>query len=411
MFQFGFYSSLLLIFFVHGLVYSILLFKKSLVNKNPSDKWLSLFLILCILYISPWMLGFAGWYDTQPYRNILFYTPFQHLYLIGPVVYFYVQSLLNPSFRFDKKQYIHLVPGIVYLLLSLLIVLTDKVFSRQAYFITDNSDPDFADWYQYSGFISQLFYFIASMRYYRLYRKLMVQVTSYADLLVFRWVRNFLVAFLIMLLLRLLFNVLSYMPAFSKFTYVGPWWEYFSFSIIFYFIAINGFSNNLETRIPFRLDLLSYRPLLLLPASTAAEFQNDHVEEAEVVEINDSPTKIPQENELVTEWKPKILNMVLHERIFEDPELSLSMLAGRLGTNVSVISKVINQGFGLNFNDFINHHRIEAVKEKIISGDHKTHTILSLAFDCGFNSKATFNRAFKKYTGQSPKEWIDQHGS
>jgi len=76
LFQFSFYSSLLLIFFVHGLVYAILLWRKSVVNDSMPDRWLSLFLFLCIIYIAPWMLGFAGWYDTLPYLDYIFYFPF-----------------------------------------------------------------------------------------------------------------------------------------------------------------------------------------------------------------------------------------------------------------------------------------------------------------------------------------------
>ncbi len=133
-FTFGFYSSLLLIFFVHGLVYSILLFKKGIQNEIPSYKWLSLFLLLCVLYISPWMLGFGGWYDKQPYRDVLFYTPLQHLFFMGPVIFFYVQSLLNPSFKFSKKEWLHLLPGILYILYSLVMVITDKVILKRYYF-------------------------------------------------------------------------------------------------------------------------------------------------------------------------------------------------------------------------------------------------------------------------------------
>ena len=87
-FQFGLRSSLLLIFFVHGLVYSVLLWRKGIVNESVSDKWLSAFLLLCVLYISPWMLGFGGWYDKQPFRDFLFYMPMQHLFLMGPIVFF-----------------------------------------------------------------------------------------------------------------------------------------------------------------------------------------------------------------------------------------------------------------------------------------------------------------------------------
>ena len=83
-------------------------------------------------------------------------------------------------------------------------------------------------------------------------------------------------------------------------------------------------------------------------------------------------------------------------------------LAKKLKTNIAVVSKTINQGFGLNFNDFINNYRIEAVKEMFAKGKHKKSTLIGIAYDCGFNSKATFNRAFKKNTGLSPKDYLSQ---
>ena len=263
-FDFGFYSSLLLIFFVHGLVYAVLLFRKSMRNQSQSDKWLGIFLLLCILYIAPWMLGFAGWYDQQPYRDIIFYIPFQHLFFIGPVIFFYVQSLLNPSFKFTKKEMLHLLPGIGYLFYSVVMVITDKLILHKHYFLADGTDRDFDNWYQYTGFISMVVYFFFSLRYYKLYKKLMLQVISYAEVVLFRWVRNFLWAFLTMLLIRVLFFAGSFIPAFANLDYIGPWWEYFSFAIIFYYIAITGYSNSIETKIPFKLNLLSYKPLLLL---------------------------------------------------------------------------------------------------------------------------------------------------
>ena len=69
------------------------------------------------------------------------------------------------------------------------------------------------------------------------------------------------------------------------------------------------------------------------------------------------------------------------------------------------LSAVINQGFGKNFNDYINDYRVDAFIEKLKNGEQEAQTLLSLAYDAGFNSKATFNRAFKKTTGVSPKDW------
>lgn len=412
-FEFGFYSSLLLIFFVHGLVYAFLLCRKGIKNESSSDKWLGIFLLLCILYITPWMVGFAGWYDNQPYRDFLFYFPFQQLFFIGPVIFFYVQSLLNPAFKFGRKEWLHLIPGLLYLLFRFTMYVADKIILKRYFFLSGQTDPDFDSWYQYTGFIFMLLYFLLSLRYYMMYRKMMVQVISYADLVLFKWIRNFLFAFLLMLLLRLFFTFASHIPVFEKLAYVGPWWEYFSFAIIFYYIAITGYSNSIEAKVPFKLNLLNYKQAMLLQAPLQIISNDEYFEEAEIINISIDEEKkantTTTDNALVNEWRPQILQLVQHQKIYQDEELSLTQMAKQLGSNPSIISKAINQGFGLNFNDFINHYRIEAVKEKLQAGEQKTQTLLGIAYDCGFNSKATFNRAFKKATGQSPKEWMEKN--
>jgi AraC-like DNA-binding protein len=407
-FDFNFYSSLLLVFFVHGLVYAVLLFRKGIQNESPSDKWLSAFLFLCVLYIAPWMLGFADWYDNQPYRDMLFYIPMQHLYFMGPVIFFYVQSLLNPSFRFGKKERLHLLPGILYLLFCIVMVVTDKLILKRYFFLADGQDRDFDAWYQFSGLASMVFYFVLSLRYYRLYKKLMVQVISYADTVLFRWIKNFLVAFLLMQLLRVGADLFAqYIPALN--TYMQNWWFFLGFAVIFYYIAITGYSNSIETKVPFKLNLLTYKSSLLLQHSTMPVQRNNFTEGAEVIEIEDTQNNEQEDSGLLAEWKPKILELLQKEKVYEDPELSLTQVAKQLKTNASVVSKVINQGFQLNFNDLINNYRIGAVKEKLKAGEQKTQTLLGIAFDCGFNSKATFNRAFKKVTTLSPKEWLEKN--
>ena len=105
----------------------------------------------------------------------------------------------------------------------------------------------------------------------------------------------------------------------------------------------------------------------------------------------------------------KLLQLMQSGKAYEDPELSLAQVAKQLQSNPSFISRMVNTGFGVNFNDFVNQFRIEAVKEMLNNGEHKEQTLLGIAFDCGFNSKATFNRAFKKVTGSSPKEWIEKN--
>jgi len=405
-FEFGFYSSLLLIFFVHGLVYALLLFRRGAQNNSFSDRWLAAFLLLCILHISPWMLGFAGWYDNQPYRDILFYIPFQQLLFIGPVIFFYVQSLLNPGFRFTKKEWLHLLPGIIYILFCIVVFATDKLLLHQYYFLSKQKDPDFDLWYQIVGFASMVFYFLISLRYYNLYRSIIVQAISYADAVMFGWVKNFLMAFLLMLILRLVFFIGGLLPIFSNLAYTGPWWQYFSFAIIFYYIAITGYSNIIVAKVPFKLHLIGSKKVLLLSNGNNA---NDKgvFEEAEIVAEDD--VAVEGNDSLLNEWKLKILQLMQQEKVYNNVELSLVQMARQLKTSPTILSKAINQGFGKNFNDFVNHYRIEAVKEKLKAGEQKTQTLLGIAYDCGFNSKATFNRAFKKATGTSPKEWMEKN--
>ena len=90
--------------------------------------------------------------------------------------------------------------------------------------------------------------------------------------------------------------------------------------------------------------------------------KNNFIEAAEVIEIADVQKERKEDNALLAEWKPKIEALLKYEKAYEDIELSLTQVAKQLKTNPSVISKVINQGFQLNFNDFVNQYRIEAVK-------------------------------------------------
>jgi AraC-like DNA-binding protein len=98
--------------------------------------------------------------------------------------------------------------------------------------------------------------------------------------------------------------------------------------------------------------------------------------------------------------------LVIQEKPYLNPGLSLADLAELAQVPAHHLSKLINEGFQKNFFDFINAYRVEAFKARIEQGDHLQHTILSLALDVGFNSKTAFNRAFKKHTGITPREYL-----
>lgn len=89
------------------------------------------------------------------------------------------------------------------------------------------------------------------------------------------------------------------------------------------------------------------------------------------------------------------------EAPYLDPGFRLNDLARLLGEPDRRVSQAINQAFGLNVPDFLNRQRVRAVQNRL-ANPTETATLLEIALDCGFNSKATFNRAFIRHTGSTP---------
>ena len=400
LFGFNIFSSLLLVFFVHILVYAGMLWHRAIKQESVSDKLLGSFLLVAALYVVPWMTGFAGWYNTEHplYREILFYTPFVHGLLIGPLLFLYVKSITNFRFAFTRSDWLHFLPGLLFLLWSLIVVVVDKLLIGHYYLMNGKTDPDFDNWYQWLIKISILLYLLMAIKYYQQYQRYAFYEVSFLETAGFGWLRNFLIAFGIITLLPLLEEFLQLFPFFANLNYEGTWYYFFSFALVVYYIAINGYN---AVSIPLRR--LLFEPGLLLQYKTSPRLLPAPVvtEEAtfEVVETKD-------EDMLLTHWKKKVDLFVRDQKMYEEPELTLSDLAKKLSTNTSLLSRVVNQGFGISFNDYINQYRVNAVIEKLKKGEQQFQTLLGIAFDCGFNSKATFNRAFKKITGVSPKEWL-----
>lgn len=377
-FSFNQKSSLLLLFFFNGILFSMILLRKGIINQNKKSKWLSFLLFLGALYIAPYMLGYAGWYSRQITREILFFIPFMQVLVIGPVLYFYIKSLLFSNFEFTKKDLLHFLPGILYLIYSLVVFITDKFIVNEFYFYADGRDKDLKTWYQLLGLLSISVYLILSLKSYLQYKKTIFETLSFADTVVFQWIQNFLISFLLLIFLRILFFIVN--PQWAEFG--NQFWYYFCFSLVFFYIALNGYALDIKTSF----------------------FNFENIEESnEVVDEKTNTSTID-----ISFWKEKIEKIINEKQLYNNPKLTLVDVANQLETNPKTISTTINSGFHKNFNDFINYYRIEAVKEKIKHGEHTKSTLLGIALDCGFNSKATFNRAFKKSTSLSPKEYINK---
>jgi AraC-like DNA-binding protein len=421
LFEFNVRSGMLLLFFIAVLIYALLLGFRGRRNDSMPDKLLSIFLVLCCLFIFPWMVGYAGWYDGNkgPYRNILFYVPFQHQLIFGPVIYFYVKSLLNLRFGWRRKDWLHFIPGLLYLLWNLVVFVTDQWVLGRYFLMDGQADPDFDTWYQVLGFVSMIFYLVLSIRYYYRYRRFAVQQLSFADSVGFLWVRNFLFAFTAYLVLtgmQQLLGLLSGMGLIRELNYGDAWWYYIIFSFIVYYIAISGYNNSTETKVALKLLQQDAPPKQLGYTQAAARTVNtDQFESIAYEEMDgdifEANTGQADDNGFLSAaeleaWKEKTERLIVGEALYKNPELTLSILAKKLQTNASFLSKVINNGFGVNFNDFINGFRVREVKTLLADPANLNITIMSLAYEAGFNSKATFNRAFKKLTGENPKDFL-----
>ncbi|WP_428409238.1 helix-turn-helix domain-containing protein [Hyphococcus sp.] len=102
----------------------------------------------------------------------------------------------------------------------------------------------------------------------------------------------------------------------------------------------------------------------------------------------------------------RILRAIEEEQRFATPDLKIADLAASLGEQDYKVTQCITGFLGYrNFNQFINARRIDYAKDLLSDPAHDGRPILSIAFDCGFNSIGPFNRAFKSHVGMTPREF------
>jgi ligand-binding sensor domain-containing protein/AraC-like DNA-binding protein len=109
------------------------------------------------------------------------------------------------------------------------------------------------------------------------------------------------------------------------------------------------------------------------------------------------------------EVMPKLLHLVEEEKLFLDPDLTLRDLSQRLRIHYNHLSQIINERFGLSYNDFINRYRIEEAKRKLADPEERESSILDILLSTGFYSKSVFNAAFKKFESTTPSEYRKRH--
>jgi len=127
-----------------------------------------------------------------------------------------------------------------------------------------------------------------------------------------------------------------------------------------------------------------------------------------IVQYDQAADKEDQEPSMSTkaeEHLTRVDQLLSADKIYRDPDLSMTKLADLSGLSNSYLSQILNQLQGQNFFDYVNSFRIDEVKQHIQDPKYAHYTILGIAEEAGFKSKSTFNAVFKKKTGMTPSQY------
>ncbi|MGF7217805.1 AraC-like DNA-binding protein/putative flippase GtrA [Spirosoma lacussanchae] len=400
-FDFNAYSTPLLFGFVQGWVYAILLWIRGRREERLSDILLGWVLIGCSLNIWEYMLGFGG--IEVLWRELEFF-PRTLGYLFPVLCYFYLKSQTNAEFRFSRRDIWHAVPFLLF------VVYHVSVFAMGPAFVSEWQKTVHYPYYVETaefviGIGIDILYLYWALQLYRQYQSWIRNQFSEIDTISFRWFRNFMIAMAVTSLFGLIMTLISL--AFNL-NFWQDWWDELAGVALIYYVSIEGYAQvQVARRLTFRNEPVPVQApdAVLVAADTMPMVVSTPASEApDTTEARTAPLLPPDLSERLT----NLLNYMATEKPYLDPDLSLADLARRLHTNPVLLSQVINTGTGKNFNDFINEYRVDEFKRQVHDPATMHLSFLGLALNCGFNSKATFNRAFRKFTGTSPGEFLNE---
>lgn len=117
--------------------------------------------------------------------------------------------------------------------------------------------------------------------------------------------------------------------------------------------------------------------------------------------IIQTPTPASSKLQALTAWME-------NHRFYTQPNLTIQTLANEMGLSKAELSALINQELCIHFFDFVNGYRIRMAQQELRRTDALRPSIKEICYMVGFNSKSSFNTAFKKYTGTTPSAYREQ---
>lgn len=349
---------------------------------QPISKFSRVFLAAIIFCFAWYQLEFLMVRSRGDIGIYLIYgTRYGSWLLFGPLLWLYINTYFSGEDRLSWKVVIHFIPFIVFVLIIPLLNLELLTWRSVDYgmltvFDSWNNRPITLPQYLYGSiffvqFLHVLGYMIASTIFITRVEKDLKQQYSNLDEVAIKWHKVFLGASAFVLL------CVSFIILYQFFSQ-----DYRRMADYFYVIPMS-----------FTLYLLHYYaikyPNLI--------FKNSVVEPLEKYEKSSLGTSAS------SEYAEKLKALIESRKLYLQRELGLSDLAREMGVSTHHLSQSINEILNLNFYELINQYRVEEAKSKIKEEADKP--LLQVAYEVGFNNKASFNNAFKKHAGMTPSKY------
>jgi AraC-like DNA-binding protein len=328
----------------------------------------------------------------------LYFLPVIFSLAVGPLLYLYVNRLININSISRTSFALHLAPAAIQALLYWWCFLQTN---EEKYNIYISIYEPFAKPLQnLLVYVSVALYLYLAFKEIRNYKDKLNNFYSNDSLVALRWLRKLLYIFMLYYISLISFLLVSYSFKFSA--------DYFPSDLIRCLIlfTIAFFAVKQNSLIEMQKNIGSVEKELLVPES----FQTIHQPQIEAFEERNSSEKtkdaanIIKPREVNQDLLEKIIALVEKEELYLNEELTINDLSVKLGYSSRVISHTINGGLQKSFSRFINEYRVNLFQVRRATEQFANLSIMGLAYDCGFNSKSTFNRIYKEITGGLPKD-------
>lgn len=375
---FNFHDVVLLMTAMQCCFFAVLLIATN-ASHNQSNYYLAAFL-LAHAFIPLHELILWGevfkWKMRAAAPNTFFIAGFAY-YVDAVLLYFYVKSLVFRDFTLKRRDAMHLVP-----LLGFIIYITSQYFSHplmeRIEIIASESlvygwsyiTVDFA-----IKFL-RVIYCAAAILLIVKYKDILKSTHSNIEKVDITWLKLLVIGFLTVTVMEL---VLSISKIVGLFVEHNMW--------VFKYIGLTGY---------YALFIL----VNLLIFTSMRYFST-----FESVKSKEGPKKASNDKLLNPEFATRIDTTMRSEKPYLMPDITLDILAERLDIPAKDLSMTINRLFNNNFYEFINNYRIEEAKRLLVEDSHKSKTITDIYMEVGFNSKSVFNTFFKKIVGSTPSQF------